>query len=855
MARARTLGAGTARPIGGSWAIAAAPPGRAQSPSDLDDLDLDWIPCDGPMPVAAALRAAGRWALDHPRDFDAEEWWYRCRFPIRDPGARTRLRFEGLATIADVWLNGTHILRSDSMFLAHAVAVDTPCVDNDLVIRFQALAPLLAVRRPRPNWRTGLVAHQQLRWHRTTLLGRIPAWCPPVAPVGPWRPVLLEPADPLRVERADVRVGLDGHDGVVQASIQVTGSAGAGFVTGTLAVGQSTAPVVCQRLTAGEIVLDATVHVPHVERWWPHTHGPQPLFQVRLSIAWHGGHVEIDLGRVGFRTVEVEQGADRNGFGLVVNGVAVFCRGTCWTPLDLALLDADAADYRSALECLRDAGMNMIRVGGTMAYETDAFHDLCDELGILVWQDFMFANMDYPSSDEAFARSVTIEARQILEGLQGRPSLAVVCGNSEVEQQAAMMGLPAERWTNPLFAELLPALARSLVPGVAWLPSTPTGGALPFQADRGVTHYYGVGAYRRPLDEARRAGVRFATECLAFSNIPDPAMVERLLGEGVMAMAGLPSRSPAKAGWKARVPRDGGADWDFEDVRDHYVEVLFGVEPDALRRSDPERYLALGRVATGEVMLRTFAEWRRPGSTCRGGLVWFGRDLWPGAGWGVVDSAGRPKAAYWYLKRALAPVALLAADEGLNGLWFHAVNDTPEPIDAELRVTLYRKGRACGASGSAVLTIPARGARSVHADMLFDGFLDLTYAYRFGPPGHDVVAATLRRQASGTLLAAAHCFPCGLPSMRESTLGLAARAEPIAGGYALSLEADRFAHAVAIEAEGFVPDDSYLHLEPGEPRRLVLRAEVAGRRLRGRVSALNGSSPVAIDCVEVSGAD
>ena len=147
------------------------------------------------------------------------------------------------------------------------------------------------------------------------------------------------------------------------------------------------------------------------------------------------------------------------------------------------------------------------------------------------------------------------------------------------------------------------------------------------------------------------------------------------------------------------MPRDAGAGWDFEDVRDHYVERLFGVAPAELRARDPERYLALGRVATGEAMLRTFAEWRRPGSSCRGGLVWFARDLWPGAGWGVIDSTGRPKAAYWYLKRALAPVALLTADEGLNGLWFHAVNDTIEPIEADLRIARYRDGADAGHSG------------------------------------------------------------------------------------------------------------------------------------------------------------
>src|SRR5262249_52344016 len=153
--------------------------------------------------------------------------------------------------------------------------------------------------------------------------------------------------------------------------------------------------------------------------------------------------VVIDLGRVGFRALEVNRGPDGESFGLTINGVDVFCRGVCWTPLDLARLDADPADYRHALERLKDAGVNMLRVSGTMTYETDVFHDLCDELGILVWQDFMFANMDYPSADRIFARAVTLEAQQLLERLEGRPSIVVLCGNSEVEQQAAMLGLPA----------------------------------------------------------------------------------------------------------------------------------------------------------------------------------------------------------------------------------------------------------------------------------------------------------------------------------------------------------------------------------------------------------------------------
>ena len=841
MARVRLLGASSARPLAGIWEAAALPPAPAATPADLDRLQPEWMACDGPMPAAAVLRASGRWHADRARDFDAEDWWYRCRFSAADAGQPVRLRFEGLATVADVWLNGRHLLHSDSMFVAHAVDVERGFDrENELVLHFHALAPLLTSRRPRPRWRTRLVSHQALRWYRTSLLGRMPAWCPPVAPVGPWRPIDIE-TPRLTVTQADIRVELDGEDGVVRLSLRATSRSGAP-IDGTVTVGEWDAPLVCEQRSEGQSVLAAAVRVPRPERWWPHTHGPQPLYRVRASLIAGGLAETIDLGRVGFRTIEVDRGPDGSGFGLVVNGAPVFCRGVCWTPLDLARLSADPADYRAALERLRDAGMNMIRVGGTMVYETDAFHDLCDELGILLWQDFMFANMDYPADDDAFARDVAVEATQTLERLQSRPSLVVMCGNSEVAQQAAMLGLQAAAHPNRLFQEQLPDLVHAMAPGAVWVPTTPFGGAFPFQVDSGVSHYYGVGAYRRPFDDARRAGVRFAAECLAFSNVPEAATVDLLLHEGE-----APGPHPR---WKAGVPRDAGVGWDFEDVRDHYVERLFGIDAAAVRARDPERYLALGRVATGEAMLRTFAEWRRPGSTCRGGLVWFAQDLRPGAGWGVVDSTGQPKAPYWYLKRALAPVALLIADEGLNGLWFHGVNDTPDPLEADLRIALYRDGARVGEQARATVTIPAHGHESFHADALFGGFRDLTCAYRFGPPGHDVVAATLTDHRTCAVRAAACYVPNTMPADRVGDLGLTVRAEPTDDGFALLLETERFAHAVAIEVEGWLPDDNYLHVEPGEIRRVRLKPTSGRAAPRGRVLALNGRASVPLVAAE-----
>ncbi|HTP40594.1 MAG TPA: hypothetical protein VMI92_13595 [Steroidobacteraceae bacterium] len=750
---------------GAIWQIAASPPGAEPDA---------WQDCAAPATAAATLRALGQWNLDRPaRRFDAEDWWWRARFSGRGAGT---LCLDGLATLADVTLNGSHLLHSESMFIAHRLPVQL-AGDNELLIHCHALDAALATRRPRPRWRVPMLEQQQLRWFRTTLLGRTPGWSPPAAAVGPWRDVRFETdAAPARP-----RAWLSGDTGIVEAA-------------GTIEV-----------VRGGTRIRGAgRVEIARPDRWWPHTHGDPALYEVRIE-----GRA---AGRVGFRSVE------RNGdFGIAINGVDVFCRGACWMPLDVVSLQASTAQLRAALEQVRAAGMNMLRVSGTAVYESDAFRDLCDELGILVWQDFMCANMDYPPE---LAPLLLTEAAQELARWDGRPSLAVLCGNSEGEQQAAMWGAGREAWRMPLFEETLAQCAASRRPDVPYWPSSAHGGAFPHTASEGTTSYYGVGAYLRPLEDARRCGLRFATECLAFANL------------------GRAARDPA------RVPRDLGAGWDFADVRDHYLKLLFQVDPAALRAADPARYAALSRVTSGEVMADTFGEWRRLRSTCRGALIWFLRDLWPCDGWGVVDSDGLPKAAWWALRRALAPLALHISDEGGNGLALHVVNDGPAAVRGPLRLDLWRGGEVAVGGGVRDIEVPAHGALEIAACELLEGFTDLSYAYRFGPPPCELVHASFRG-------AEAFHHPVGRSAEPDAALALEARAQWRDGVAELVLGTRRFAQSVAIEIAGYTPEDNYFSLAPGASRTLGLRRDAASQPfppLVGHVQALNAmaATPIVI---------
>lgn len=768
------------------WRLACTPPGAVQRPADLPS-SLAWIAAPVPGTAAQALREAGHWMPEDPHPLHDQDIWYRTRFG--GIGCRV-LRFNGLATLAEVWLNGRSILVSDNMFLAHDVEVDL-AGDNELVVAFRSLDAELARRKGRARWRTALVGNNALRQVRTTLLGHMTGWQPAIHAVGPWRAIeVLEKTGPLRVKTAEARATLDGNDGLLAVALDIDG-AGA-RPAARLEVAGLSAPLAW----SGEGRLEGRLRLPGVEKWWPHTHGTPFLYRARAIV----GDVEVDLGRVGFRSIEVDRGPDGGGFTLTVNGQALFVRGACWSTADLVTLSGDRETLAPWLRQARDAHMNMIRVGGTMIYESDDFFALCDELGLLVWHDFMFANMDYPVADPSFRAGVEREADQFLARVQAHPSLAVLCGGSEIGQQAAMLGLPPSLWSGPLFDEILPGIAKARCPDVVFVVQSPCGGDLPFQVDAGISHYYGVGAFMRPLEDARRADVRFAAECLAFANAPAVS-------------------TPARA--SDRVPRDRGADWDFTRVRDHYLAQIYGIDATKLQAEDPAHHLRLSRALSADLMEAVIAEWRRPASRCAGALVWMLKDLSPGPGWGVVDSSGIPKLAWHGLRRAFRPVQVALTDEGLNGLAVHLINETAAPVAAKLSLLCLQDGDVVVMRRECELTMPARSARTMSSAEVIGSFFDITYAYRFGPPPLEVAIVTLDDSRTGERLGEAAYFPLGRSAMAHDP-GLSAEMERDGEGWAVVVHAKRFAPCIQIEAPHHYAGDEGFHLLPGERRRVRL---------------------------------
>ncbi|WP_315771485.1 glycosyl hydrolase 2 galactose-binding domain-containing protein [Rhodococcoides kroppenstedtii] len=798
-------------PVAADWTVCRTDAGAADAPPGPDAVR---IPARVPGTVAEALRDAGRPMVDGDGigtdDLDGADWWFETELTVPDvPG---RLVFDGLATVSEVWVDGVLRASSTSMFVPVVVDVaDLAGRTVAVAVCCRALSPHLR-RRPRGRWRSSMIAQQGLRWVRTTMLGRAPVFAGAPVPVGPFRDVRVVPASPDLQVRGRVTQG--------RCEIHVSGRADAEV---TVSIGDDRYPVAVD----GEGSVDAVVDVGERERWWPHTHGRPTLHEVVLESA--GTRI---AATVGFRSIDLDP--SRTGEALHVNGIPVYARGGCWVPLDPVSLRTDPIALDAALDDVIASGGNLIRLTGTMVYETPDFHARCAERGIMVWQDVMLATVDPPDDDDVTAQ-VVAEIRAALAA--SGPATVVVSGGSETYQQPTMLGLAADDARIPLLDRVIPDLLASSYPDLAYVPSSPSGGDLATQGRAGVAHWFGVGGYLRPLSDVRTAGVRFAAESLAFAVPPERRSVDARFGSAHPA-----GHDPR---WKAAVPRDRGSSWDFEDVRDHYVRTVFGVEPSLVRRDDPERYLDYGRAAVCEATSAVLGHWRRPDSECGGALVLTLRDLMPGAGWGFTDSDGEVKAPWFAMARVHAPTTVLVSDEGMDGLAVHVVHDGPDPLRAAVTVRAVSRTGSVVADGTWPVDLPGHGHASTTVDAVLGRFTDATHAHRFGPRAVDAVVVDLMRD--GAVVARSVTLIGGPALPVQDSVGLTAGVEPAEdGSWVLEVTSASAAQYVCVDVDGFRPSDNWFHLAPGVPHTVTLAPTGRATAPRGHVRALNSLTRGAI---------
>lgn len=657
------------------------------------------------------------------------QWEY---FTTITPKEDLKLHCPALSPLCHVYIDDQCVGQADSAFYPHTFSVQKSQTDaQKLKIVFASVTDFLKQRRARPAWKTA-IANNHMRWLRTPLIGAISAWANEGSAVG-----LLQP--PTLINANDIQLHCRPYWSDGQAQVELTCSEPIERLH--LEINRNSVPV-----TLNEPAFRVKVPLGELDTWWPHTHGAPVRHTLEIKLQSQSSEQTFSR-QVAFKKVSL---SDVDSPLIEINDTPIFFRGACWTASNYPTALYDAHRARSILTHARDLGFNGIRIAGPMPYEHSDFYSLCDELGLMVWQDFCFANFYYPT-DEGFLDLVAKEVHQQLLRLSEFGCLTVLCGNSEVEQQGSMMGQSTEQLNHPIFHELIPEQVQRLSPSLPYVPSSPSGGDWPFQTNQGFSHYFGYGAYRQPASDLQRADVRFASECLGLSHVPSESFCQQHFS----------ARNPAphRPNWKAGINSDAGTGWDFEDIRDYYLAHYFKVDPIELRYRDLERYHRFSRIVTGYMMRKAFTFWRADSSNCSGAISWWLNDIKPGAGWGLIDSDGQIKPAAQVLKPQLQPLHIGLIDEGLNGHRISLVNETDRWVDGTLKGFLIHSARNTTDTAELPIRLAPKSQCSLTMNRLFNRFIDSTDLYCFGPRAFDAVAVVLHSDDQH------HCdvdYPSGL---------------------------------------------------------------------------------------------
>ena len=823
------------RALHAGWLLREADPALGEAANFRAEVGAEfgneggWLDATVPGTVYQDLIASGRIPDPYLGQNEAQvqwvaesAWCYRTAFDLKPAERRARmvLAFDGLDTFAQVWLNGERILVSDNMFVPARVDVTTLLRDgpNDLWIRFDSALQrgraLEALHGKRALWNgdSSRLYVRKAGYHYGW------DWGPVLLTAGPWKAITLQAFD-ARIAEVFSPVWL--ADDMASARVDVHTSLEGRFVAGSVVrqvLRNARGEVVAQGEAPATSAAAISLAVAAPELWWPAGHGAQPLHELTTELVSNDMVVSTQRRRLGIRRVRLVQqpvaGEAGRSFHFEVNGRELFIGGANWIPDDNLLNRITPARYRERVAQAVAANMTMLRVWGGGIYEDDAFYDACDELGVLVWQDFLFACGLYPAH-ASFRASVEAEARAAVTRLRHHASLALWCGNNEDYTLAETVGVYgpgkdlARFDARPIYEELLPSVCAELDPGRPYWPGSPysstTEGQLNSQDPTvGDRHSWEVWhQLMLPYAQYAKVGARFVSE-FGMQSHPSMAVLEAAIPEA------------------DRFPGSRTMQW-------HNKANAAVIGPDGHRRlavyvADNVRHAA---TLAGEVYATQFIQaeamrhayeafrrrWQHAGARgCGGALVWQLNDCWPVTSWAIVDSGAHAKPAWFAIRRALAPLACaLRVDSAGLSAWAANGLATALSARAEWRIHTLDGALLAECSGTVELAANASSELTPPAELAaFDAMAQ-------------VLSLTLT--AADGSVARASAWPEPFRFTRFPDPQVEALDE---GGGVLVLRAQRPAKGVWLAAPGAQVDDNFLDLMPGQPQRVGYRGALDG---------------------------
>ncbi len=661
--------------LDGSWTLIRA-------------VDGSRLPATVPGCVHTDLMSAGRLPdLDWRDNEEAhqwpvdEDWCYERSFTLsaQDIAADAlRLRCDGLDTVATVCLNGHEILQADNMFRTWEVDIAAVVEEGENILRvhFPSLVPIMEAghgRRHLPAWNLYDQRFRGKSWVRKMACAFGWDWGPKAATCGIWKSMAVVAVDAARL--ADVHLRQHHEDGAVRldvsSAVEQVASADLRLRVGVAVDGQTV--VETETAVEGRDVA-VQIDIPEPRLWWPNGMGDQPLYTVTVELTAAGRPCDRWQGRIGLRTVHLDRHRDEWGesFQFVVNGRPVFMKGANWVPADYYLPRLNRDRYQQLLSDAAAAHMNMIRLWGGGLYELDDFYDVCDELGLLIWHDLMFACSTYPAFDKNWRESVVAEVRDNVRRVRHRPSIAFWCGNNEIEQ--GLVG--HDGWNDHkmswadycrLFDVLLPDLLEELDPERAWWPCsphTPHGDRYQHRDPScGDAHCWDVWFGGQPFEHQRTWLHRFMSE-FGFQSFPEPRTFAAYTAPEDRNLTSFVS--------------------DFHQRSANGNRKIFTYLMDWYRvPKDLDNTLWMTQAVQAFCIKYAAEHARRTQPRMMGLLYWQINDIWPCASWSSLDVHGRWKALHHFARRFFAPVLVsILEDQQRHHAALHVSNHTPHAIDA-----------------------------------------------------------------------------------------------------------------------------------------------------------------------------
>lgn len=680
--------------------------------------------------------------------YEGYQWLYTRTFSAKacsgEHGERATLVFEGIDTLADIFLNGEKLGESANMLIARRFDVTGKLREGENMVQV-----LIRSIRCEAQYQTvGELGHSMgggADGEPFRKAGHMGGWdiFPQLYCAGLWRGVRLEYESPVRIDQPAWVVKSLRKD---SAELMATCRVQAPFRT----LGHSRIRFTVAKdgkvVGAGEQPLDRyqnrqQLAVKGIERWWPKGMGAQPLYTAKIEIVADGGKVLAENAvKIGFRTIRLDRddiyGKERPGqFRFIVNGEPCYVRGSNWVPLD-SLHGRDREHMLTTLEMFNDLNCNMVRVWGGGVYEPDEFFDYCDEHGIMVWQDFMTGCSIFPQNDE-YARATEEEIREIVLKYRNRASLALWSGNNENDgaftwQLGRELGKHRdpnhERNSRRTIADVLWEfdVTRDYLPSSPYLsPDVHAGKAVASE-----NHLWGArGYYKVPF--YTNAPCYFASE-MGYHGAPNRASLERMMSpDKVYPWTKVTGKDPQRDyhwndEWKLKAsdPRVGDFGFRRNSLMTNQLKLMFGDVPTEL-----DDFIFGSQIVQAEAM-KTFAElFRADKFTRKNGLIWWNvRDGWPQISDAVVDWYGGKKRAYFALKNAQYDQLVCVTDDGRVS----AVNDTLKPVKGKVRITDRESGKVVFEGD---YEVPANAAKVV-GRITWSGHGVLDIAYEQGGEKH-----------------------------------------------------------------------------------------------------------------------